>query len=168
MSIRQLVTRADGSESAYPVAGEVRYVDSETHRHWHVLRFERYELRTLDGRLIAPDAKTGFCLGDRYNANGHMTVPGEPEDPVWIGECGRDEPQRLVLRQGLSPGFGDDYVPRLEGQYVDVTEVPSGRYRLVHRVNQWRSLRESDYGNNVASVVVVVERRGGTVVARAV
>jgi hypothetical protein len=168
MSIRQLVRRDDGSDAAYPVAGEVRYVDSETHRHWHVLRFERYELRTLDGRLVAPDEKTGFCLGDRYDANRHETIAGEPEDPVWIGECGRGEPRRLVLRQGISPGFGDDYVPRLEGQYVDVTNVVPGRYRLVHRVNESRSLRESDYANNVASIVVVLERRGGTVFARAV
>jgi hypothetical protein len=168
MSIRQLVRRDDGSEAAYAVAGEVRYVDSETHRHWHVLRFERYELRALDGRLVAPDRKTGFCLGDRYDTHRDERIPGEPEDPVWIGECGRGQPERLVLRQGLSPGFGDDYVPRLEGQYVDVTEVPEGRYRLVHRVNVDRALRESDYTNNSASVVVVIERVGGTVRARAV
>lgn len=168
MSIRQLVRRTDGSETAYAVAGEVRYVDSETHRHWHVLRFERYELRTLDGRLVAPDRKTGFCLGDRYDAHRNATIPGEPEDAVWIGECGRGQPERLVLRQGLSSGFGDDYVPRLEGQYVDVTDVPEGRYRLVHRVNVDRAMRESDYTNNVASVVVVLERRGGTVRVRTV
>jgi hypothetical protein len=168
MSSRQLVRRDDGTEAYYAVAGEVRYVDSETHRHWHVLRFERYELRALDGRLVAPDRKTGFCLGDRYDSHRNASIPGEPEDPVWIGECGRGQPERLVLRQGLSPGFGDDYVPRLEGQHVDVTDVPEGRYRLVHRVNADLALRESDYTNNSASVVVVLERVGGTVRARVV
>lgn len=59
-------------------------------------------------------------------------------------------------------------MPRLEGQYVDVTDVPPGRYRLVHRVNADRALRESDYTNNAASVVVVVERRAGTVRVRTV
>lgn len=168
MSVRQVVLRSDGSRRAYATPGELRYVRSETHAHWHLLGFERYELRALAGRLVAPDRKTGFCLGDRYQTDRGETLPGEPARAVWTQECGRGQPQRLVLRQGLSPGFGDDYVPRLEGQFVDVTGLEPGRYRLVHRVNVDRALRESDYANNSASVVVVIERRGGTLQARAV
>lgn len=168
MSVRQVVARSDGSRRAYETPGQLRYVRSETHAHWHLLGFERYELRTLDGRLVAPDRKTGFCVGDRYETDRSERLPGEPARPVWTQECGRGQPERLVLRQGLSPGFGDDYVPQLEGQYVDVTGVASGRYRLIHAVNVDRTLRESDYTNNAASVVVVLERRGGTVRARVV
>lgn len=98
MTIRQLVRRADGSEASYAVRGEVRFVRSETHRHWHVLGFERYELRTLDGRLVAPDRKTGFCLGDRYETDRASRLPGEPARPVWTRKCGRGQPGLLVLR----------------------------------------------------------------------
>jgi hypothetical protein len=49
-----------------------------------------------------------------------------------------------------------------------VTEVAPGRYRLLHRVNVDRTLRESDYANNAASVVVVLDREGGTVRVRTV
>lgn len=168
MSVRQVVARSDGSRRAYETPSQLRYVRSETHSHWHLLGFERYELRTLDGRLVAPDRKTGFCVGDRYETDRGETLPAEPPRPVWTQECGRGQPERLVLRQGLSPGFGDDYVPRLEGQYVDVTGVAPGRYRLIHAVNVDRTLRESDYANNAASVVVVLERRGGTLRARVV
>ena len=63
--------------------------------------------------------------------------------------------------QGISPGYGDDYVPRLEGQYVDVTDVPAGRYVLVHRANPGGDVRESNYGNNAASVLFELTRPSG-------
>ena len=160
MRIRQLVTKADGSTAAYSLPGRLRYVRSETHSHWHLLGFERYALRRAsDGRLVAPDRKTGFCLGDRYrNANPPAAAPPEA---VWVAECGRGRTRLLRLRQGISPGYGDDYVPALEGQLVDLTGVPAGRYLLVHRVNADRSIRESSYANNAASVLI--ELRGRTV-----
>lgn len=154
MSVRQLVRRSDGSTTELDVPGVIRFVRSETHRHWHFLGFERYELLGLDGRLLGRDRKTGFCLGDRYDAHASVRLPGEPARPVWTQECGRGEPGRLLVRQGISPGYGDDYVPRLEGQWIDITGVPAGRYLLRHRVNVGRALRESDYGNDSASVVV--------------
>jgi len=152
MAVRQLVRRSDGSSVSYPVAGEIRFVRSETHRHWHFLDFERYELIGLDGRTLDRDQKTGFCLGDRYDAHAGSKVLGEPAQPIWTQECGHGQPERLVVREGISPGYGDDYVPRLEGQWIDITGLPAGRYVLRHRVNVDRSLRESDYGNNSAEV----------------
>jgi lysyl oxidase len=160
MRIRQLVTKTDGSTAFYSLPGRLRYVHSETHSHWHLLQFERYALRRAsDGRLVAPDRKTGFCLGDRYRiANPPAAAPAEA---VWVGECGRGRTRLLRLRQGISPGYGDDYVPALEGQLLDLTGVPAGRYRLVHRVNADSSIRESSYKNNAASVLL--ELRGPTV-----
>jgi len=160
MRIRQLVTRTDGSSAVHSLPGRLRYVRSETHSHWHLLGFERYALRRAsDGRLVAPDQKTGFCLGDRYRIA--RPPAAAPPEAVWVAECGRGRTQLLRLRQGISPGYGDDYVPALEGQLVDLTGVPAGRYLLVHRVNADRSIRESSYENNAASVLL--ELRGRTV-----
>jgi hypothetical protein len=152
MSVVQLVRRSDGTTSTYPVDGEIRFVQSETHRHWHFLDFERYDILTADGDTVGRDEKTGFCLGDRYNASRSVRLPGEPEQPVWTQECARGQPERLVVREGISPGYGDDYVPRLEGQSIEITGLPAGRYLLRHRVNVDRALRESDYGDNSAEV----------------
>jgi hypothetical protein len=152
MGVEQLVRRTDGSAATYPVDGEIRFVESETHRHWHFLDFERYDILTADGKAVGRDQKTGFCLGDRYNASRSAVLPGEPDQPVWTQECGRGQPERLVVREGISPGYGDDYVPRLEGQWIDITDLPAGRYVLRHRVNVDRALRESEYGNNSAEV----------------
>jgi lysyl oxidase len=158
MTARQVVRRADGSEATYPLRSHLRFVVAETHRHWHLLEFERYELRTSGGKPVGRDRKTGFCLGDRYDAHASVRLPGEPELPVWTQECGRGQSERLRISQGLSPGFGDDYVPLLEGQYIDVTTVPPGRYLLVHRANAVHDLRESSYANNAASALVELRR----------
>jgi hypothetical protein len=161
MTVRQLVRGSDGSMRAHAVPGELRYVTSETHEHWHLLGFETYELRrAADGTLVQPDAKTGFCLGDRYETLGGGDLPGKPDRPVWTEECGRDEPGLLTVREGISPGYGDDYDPGLEGQSLNVTNVPAGRYLLVHRANPERALEEDDYSNNVASVLIQLRRAG--------
>jgi lysyl oxidase len=152
MTVEQLVRRADGSTATYPVDGEIRFVQSETHRHWHFLDFERYDLLSPAGETLGRDEKTGFCLGDRYDAAGSVELRGEPAQPVWTQECGRGQPERLIVREGISPGYGDDYVPRLEGQWIDITDLRAGSYLLRHRVNVDRVLRESDYENNEASV----------------
>jgi len=164
MTVSQLVRRSDGTVRARSVQAELRYVRSETHAHWHLLDFERYELRrAADGTPVEPDEKTGFCLGDRYETDRGPRLENEPAQPVWTEECGRGQPGLLTVREGISPGYGDDYVPALEGQHVDVTQVPAGRYVLVHRANPGQALEESDYANNAASVLLQLRRTTGEI-----
>lgn len=138
----------------YRLPVSLRYVRSETHEHWHLPSFERYELRRAsDGARVARDRKTGFCLNDAYETRA-LDHP-----PAWTGECGRGHPEARVVRQGISPGFGDEK----EGQSIDVTGLPPGRYVLVHRANPDRVLRERSYANNAASVLLRLD--GGRVEA---
>jgi hypothetical protein len=143
----------------YALQTPLRFVRSPTHRHWHLAGFERYELRR-DGTLAARDRKTGFCLNDAYETR------AANRRPRWTGDCGRNQPQARTLREGISPGFGDDYVPEKEGQSIDVTDVPPGRYVLVHRANPERTLRESSYANNAASIAIELDGRHVRVLAR--
>lgn len=164
MAARQVVRSTDGSSRRTALGKSLRYVEAETHAHWHLLGFERYELRSAaDGSLLQPDRKTGFCLGDRYDADDGERLLNEPERAVWTEECGRRQPGLLRVTEGISPGYGDDYVPKLEGQYIDVSPVPPGRYVLVHRVNPDGALRESDYDNNAASVLLLLRRPTGDI-----
>lgn len=153
----QLIERSDGSTVRVPRVGTLRYTRSVSHQHWHYLRFDRYSLVELDGtRTIRRDRKTGFCLGDRYDSRPAERLPGDPGRPVRTGECGRNRPALRALNQGISVGYGDDYDPILEGQYLDVTGLPAGRYELVHWANSDRRLREASYDNNAASIVVEI------------
>lgn len=158
MRIRQLVRRSDGSTVVRPLAGALVYAVSESHAHWHFADFDRYELRDGAGALVRPARKTGFCLGDRYR-RASLRLPGEPAFAVLTAECGRGRPGLTRLVQGISVGYGDDYVPELEGQSIDVTGLPAGRYLLVHRVNAARALVESDElpGNPLAPAGVDTE-----------
>jgi len=160
MTARQIVRKVDRTAMTRALKARLRFVVSETHRHWHLLGFERYELRALDGKTVGRDRKTGFCLGDRYDADSGSRIAGEPPKAVLTQECGRGQRGRLRLLEGLSPGFGDDYVPLLEGQFIDVTGLPPGPYVLTHRVNSTRDLRESSYANNAASALLELARDG--------
>ena len=44
-------------------------------------------------------------------------------------------------------GYGDDYTPQLEGQYIDITGVAAGDYTLVHKLNVDGSLLEKTASN---------------------
>jgi hypothetical protein len=145
----------------YPLRVPLRYVRSETHEHWHLPGFERYELRRArDFSLVGRDRKTGFCLRDAYETQ------AENRKPVWTGECGRKRPVAQTIREGISVGFGDDYVPEKEGQSIDVTGLPPGRYILVHRANPDRVLRERSYANNNASVLIELSGRRVQLISR--
>lgn len=133
-----------------PVAVDLRYRRSGGHEHFHLVGFQRYELRDADGRLIARDHKVGYCLGDRRSVGGGR--------PRWTGSCGRGSPDALRIAQGLSPGYADPYASDLGGQSFDVTGLPPGEYVLVNVVNPARALHESAYGDDAASVRFMLAR----------
>ena len=154
MAAWQLVRYSDGrTRASRRPFGVVRYVHSADHQHWHLLRFMRYELRRAGSSVsIRLDRKTGFCLGDRYETDTQRRLKAEPANPVYTEECGRNRPSLMRVREGISVGFGDDYDPTLEGQWVDLTGLRAGRYVLVHRVNVERRVRETSYTNNASSM----------------
>jgi hypothetical protein len=162
MTADQVVHRSDRTSSVRRRVGVLAYTRSAGHQHWHLLGFDRYWIRPLSGSGTRRDVKTGFCLGDRYDANPLEQISAEPGAPVFTRECGRNGPGLLRMREGISVGYGDDYDPILEGQYVDITDLPAGRYELVHEVNGKRVLRERSYGNNAASIVIALSWPRGT------
>jgi hypothetical protein len=151
----QTILGSAGGTRTVRNVGRLEYVYSEDHNHWHYLGFDHYELRRAsDYGFVAPDQKTGFCLGDRYTTHPGADQPGKSPDPTYTGYCGRTQTGLLALREGISVGYGDIYYATLEGQFVDVTGVPGGQYYLIHRVNADRKLVETRYSNNAASLLI--------------
>ncbi len=62
---------------------------------------------------------------------------------------------------GLSVGYAYWYRAFLDGQPLDLTDAPEGRYRLVHWVKA--ELLESDYENNAASMLLELRWPGSPV-----
>jgi hypothetical protein len=154
----QVIERDGAPQEVVSGTGELRYVVSPDHRHWHLLGFDRYELRRA-GHLVAAvrDQKTGFCLGDRYAVT-ERPASAAPK-PVYTSRCGLGEPQLFGVQEGISVGYGDDYKANLEGQYLRLTGLPAGRYVLVHQVNANRRLHELSYANNAASLLLELRWR---------
>ncbi len=160
MGARQIVELSDGSVRVYDRAGRLRYTPEATHSHWHLLRFQRYELRDPEGRLLVRDRKSGFCLADHYGLarDAVTTFRG----PRFLGNCAAFEPQALAVEQGTSSGYTDLYPPHFHGQNLELRGIPAGIYVLVHRANPDEALEELDYSNNAASIRIRLSWVGGT------
>jgi Lysyl oxidase len=150
MMADQIIELSDDSQMTRPNMGQLiyeEYPDSLSHRHWHYKAFVRYQLRATSAGLpiVRPDNKAGFCLAD----------------PMYAPDfCGSLKPDALSVDEGLGPDTTDYYNPNLEGQYIDVTDVPPGDYWLLHWVNSGKEICESDYANNAAAVKIALWPNG--------
>ena len=155
MRVDQLIDQTVGVDRLQRDVGRMSYVVHPDHKHWHLLGFERYELRIPgdDRPSLRTDRKTGFCLGDRFPIAGADKLPGFNPTPLQGDTCGLGQPGLLSLFAGISTGYGDRYEAHIEGQYIDITDAPSRKYVLVHRVNVDGKIAELDYTNNASSVL---------------
>jgi glucose/arabinose dehydrogenase len=149
----------DGAAEVIPDVGRLRYVRSMTHQHWHLMHFDRYELRRAgSARAVVRDRKSGFCLGDRYRVESQPVLAAPPQ-PVITGRCGLRQPGLLDVSEGISVGYGDVYNAYLEYQQLELGGLKGGRYVLVHTVNGDGRLREVTRANDSASVLLDVRWR---------
>jgi hypothetical protein len=154
MRAAQRIRIAGGRARRYPNVGRLRYTIAFPHEHWHLIDFQRYELRRAsDHALVVADRKSGFCLGDHW-AQVPRPLPGKPRRAIFRSNCGQHEPDALAISEGTSVGYTDRYPAYFHGQTLDVTKVPAGTYVLVHRTNADLLLRELRYENNAASLLV--------------
>jgi hypothetical protein len=160
MRAQQLVRMSDRSVRTYADAGRLRYTPSPTHTHWHLLRFQSYELRGLDGELLVRDRKSGFCLADHYGLAARRVAVFT--GGRFYGNCAQGNPGALSVEQGTSIGFTDLYPAHFHGQNLELRGVPAGIYLLVHRANPDHRLEELDYSNNDASIRIRLTWSGTT------
>jgi hypothetical protein len=158
MNVRQLVTLDGGATRVLPESGELHYTVAPPHYHWHFLGFDRYELRSTGAyKLLVRDHKSGFCIADHYGI-----ALGVPHGlPRFLGSCAQFDPKARFVEEGSSVGYTDRYPANFHGQNLDITKVPAGRYWLVHRANPDFHLRETQYGDDVASLLVQITWPGG-------
>jgi hypothetical protein len=158
MTGTQRVLLANGKVRIYNGVAQFRYTNSPPHHHWHLMRFDSFELRTLDGTTLVRDRKSGFCLADHWGA-----APGvwPNRRPHFLGDCEQFHPEATRVVMGTTPGYTDRYPAFFHGQNVDISTVPAGVYDLTHRVNASMQLRELRYDNDTASVRLRLTWRRG-------
>lgn len=151
MGADQLVRLRSGGFERFEQVGRIRYNVSPSHSHWHLQPFEQYELRTVAGRRIVRDHKSGFCLTNDYRSPLATRGPRGTQ-PVDKTDCGANKPGARHVVERIAVGWGDIYIPAKEGQYIDINGLPYTDYVLVHRVNAGRLLHETSYANNASSM----------------
>jgi len=131
---------------------------SPCHRHYHLRGYADYRLVSMEGREVARGHKQSFCIEDTNQD------PNAPIDPS-TGERFNANLDRSEAygcdNQGLHAGWLDAYGQHLECQYIDITGVAPGRYRIRVTINSDRVLRESNYNDNVTELEVEVPAATG-------
>jgi len=149
-SIFQRLYHLDGSYSDVP-AGV--FLWHHPHHHYHFDNFVDYELKVVTDEGQEPVElnlleKMTFCIIDAEIIDDDL--PGAPPEPVFTN-CDRE-------RQGVSVGWGDTYRYTLPDQYLDITEVPSGRYRLEFTLNPDGVITEINSSDNFSYVTIDIDK----------
>jgi hypothetical protein len=122
----------------------VMFWAGDGHDHWHVRDVEAYRLIRLDnGRRVGTGAKHGFCYFD--NTAYRLGLAGAPSAPVYKG-CGWAGALRVTT--GLSVGWGDTYPAGIAFQWIDITGLRSGLYRLRATADPANWFAETNNANN--------------------
>ena len=131
-TVQQRLYNSDGTVSSTVTTKVTLFYAGDGHNHWHVQDLEFGDLTRLDnGVKVGTSAKRGFCFYDNVNYN--SSAPAFYTSST--NSCALNNPDALSVMMGLSVGWGDIYVWNLPYQYVDITGLTSGRYRLTERVN---------------------------------
>jgi hypothetical protein len=133
------------------------FFSGDGHNHWHLKDLATYELiRKDNGVKVGTGAKTGFCFFDTLLYK--SSLPGAPQSARYSG-CGNSGDLTIVM--GLSVGWGDRYSYNLAYQYIDITGLIAGRYRIqvTADANGW--FQEVDESNNFTWVDIQLKSNSG-------
>jgi hypothetical protein len=156
MTVTQRIYNDAGGYRARATTAQM-YFAGDGHNHWHLRDLESYELIRLDnGTKVGTGAKEGFCFFDNF-------LFGSTQDASYKG-CGNN-PDALQVRMGLSRGWGDRYRASTVGQYIDITNLTSGRYKLQATADGPNWFLESDDSNNFSWVKIQISGNSVSVIA---
>ncbi len=132
-----------GSTVAAPAGGAptVVFEANDDHNHYHLKNAAEYTLWTDDLSVqVATAQKTeaGFCIEDSDPAGGTYSVAQNHfcwQNHVTGGQS--------TLVMGISPDFRDVYGSWLSFQWIDISNVAPGAYRLGARVDPGNVIAES-------------------------
>jgi len=91
------------------------------HGHYHINNFSICELVNLQGDVVVAGTKQGFCFEDSFKYEDGGKSSGY--------DCHNN---------GITSGWGDWYYKQLVGQWIDITGVPEGRYKVRVSLNTGR------------------------------
>lgn len=145
MEMDQVLHRSDGTRFRRPTAAVARYA-GDGHDHWHVQGVVVYEAWKLtDSQNANRGAKTGFCFFDTTPWD--LSLPHARQTGYYQQEwCGVKS--SMTNRVGVSVGWGDRYPWDFVFQWIDITGLPGGTYRVRATVDIQDYYRETNELDN--------------------
>lgn len=130
-----------------PSNGVMEYVTADGHEHWHLQRVAYYSLwNAATTAEVAPAQKVGFCLEDSEHVEENRGPSKEVYSdtvPPYRDFCQKKKPEATSLFEGISEGWRDLYTSNLAFQWVDVSNVLPGEYRLRAEVDPEHFIQEA-------------------------
>ncbi len=163
MTVVQRIYNTDSTFTDVPT-GVIQQYAGDGHNHWHSLNMEGGALVRLDnGVRVGALAKHGFCFFD--NVKYRLTLAGAPATAQYVptNSCGFSDPSALAVMMGLSIGWGDQYSAATNFQWIDITGLPNGKYRLTATADPKHLVSEASYTNNRAWARIRITTTGVTV-----
>src|SRR5262245_7378540 len=151
MSVVQRIYKVGGGFRTRSVPSFMFWA-GDGHNHWHVNDFVSTELERADNRVtVGTGAKQGFCLTD--SAAFRLSLPRAPDTQVYKG-CVMGGQTSKAVNMGISVGWEDRYGYKLAFQWIDITGLSPGRYRLTATVDEQNYYLESNESNNTTWTIL--------------
>ena len=160
--VRQHIAQSNGTAKVRETTARMEY-GTDGHNHWHVLGYQQFKLQNLDVETVGTGAKTGFCSLDSYWYGSKRASWFNADRSICqVNATG-------IVLMGTSRKWGDIYRSDLAFQWVDITGLPNGRYKLKVIVDPpWPTggqFLESNEANNRAWVRIRISGNTVTVLS---
>jgi hypothetical protein len=146
LSVVQRIKREDGTWTERATTAQMTWSFDDDHDHWHLRDFQKFKLVSLETQVLGNVVKTGFCSFDSYPYT-------SPRPAFYTGDrdvCQTGSSGRVLM--GTSRGWGDIYRWSIALQWIDITDLPNGDYKVRVVVDAplaaGGKFRESDESNN--------------------
>jgi hypothetical protein len=123
LSVNQQILEPDGTFSRHRTDATM-FWSGDGHDHWHVTDLQVSKLQNLENEEVGSIKKVGFCFVDNYRY-------GSSQPPYYtqaINICQTKANGRVPM--GVSKNWGDTYPYTFKYQWVNITDLPNGKYRL--------------------------------------
>ncbi|HEX5041051.1 MAG TPA: lysyl oxidase family protein [Candidatus Limnocylindria bacterium] len=159
MRVSQFLYNSAGQKYAYPTGARLQWA-GDGHNHWHTVNGITYEVYPTSGTLtVRRGAKIGFCFVDS-NAYA-LGLENAPRSPVYTSGCGNFS--ALRVREGVSVGWADLYPWNFAYQWIDITGLAGGTYRLRATADQPNYFYETNSLDNCVYATIVIPSTGSNV-----
>jgi hypothetical protein len=125
----QRIFNDEGGYTEKDVGFFERHVEELDHVHWHYADLASMDLIDGNGEVKNTSKKAGYCLADSFRYKSDLQ--NSPVTRVF-DHTGCEQKTTV----GLSIGWADHYDFNAQDQYIEIENVPSGKYWLRLTVNK--------------------------------